>query len=306
MVESNGELQADKFIPLEQETPPETKGRSKSTEKRNKQRTAYELAQAKEEQQELALERAIQEIHWRHAADALQELEVGGEGEVLEADTEDTAEDVEHDLLKDISGADQMFVGLTAERGADWAPAAAMQSGSLFENWEQHIRQEQQPRPQGQPSVLPGQPAEPSASASAWQQWQEWHQQEAGAEAAAGAAGYGPYSSQGGGAAYDGGVGYDGGYHYGGYGGGTAQGAPGGYSWAGLEPQTAGGGDGMVRVPLALVQRYQALEWAEWCRQYERWQRGYEQWYSLWTSYMWQAWEQQAAGSGSQAPETGL
>ncbi len=42
-----------------------------------------------------------------------------------------------------------------------------------------------------------------------------------------------------------------------------------------------------MSVPVALVQRYQMLEWAEWCRQYERWQAAYEQWYTWWTSMMW-------------------
>ncbi len=57
-------------------------------------------------------------------------------------------------------------------------------------------------------------------------------------------------------------------------------------------------------MPVALVQRYQLLEWAEWIRQYERWQAAYEQWHTWWTSMMWQTSAHYSAGTAHNAGAT--
>ena len=56
-----------------------------------------------------------------------------------------------------------------------------------------------------------------------------------------------------------------------------------------------------VTVPVSLYKRYQALEWAEWHRQYESWQAQYSSWYACYehwySSYL--AWYNVHGGSGS-------
>ncbi len=65
--------------------------------------------------------------------------------------------------------------------------------------------------------------------------------------------------------------------------------------------QTAQAGDAeTVTVPVSLYKRYQALEWAEWYRQYESWQAQYSSWYACYehwySSYL--AWYNVHGGSG--------
>ena len=64
----------------------------------------------------------------------------------------------------------------------------------------------------------------------------------------------------------------------------------------------------LVQVPLALLQRYQALEWAEWRREYERWRGTYEEWHA-WFSWhsaaaqqQWYSGQHEACGAQDEAP----
>ena len=66
--------------------------------------------------------------------------------------------------------------------------------------------------------------------------------------------------------------------------------------------QTAQAGDSeMVTVSVSMYKRYQALEWAEWHRQYESWQAQYSSWYACYehwySSYL--AWYNVHGGSAS-------
>lgn len=66
--------------------------------------------------------------------------------------------------------------------------------------------------------------------------------------------------------------------------------------------QTAQAGEAeSVTVPVSLYKRYQALEWAEWHRQYESWQAQYSSWYACYehwySSYL--AWYNVHGGSAS-------
>lgn len=254
--------------------------------RRGRRRTPQEAAAWKEEQQELALERAIQEIHWRQAADEVgydeepyNEGEEEGDKEVEEGELAEEgtavamaqptaaaageaaawAQDLPH-FFQDwgrqaTSGAAGSAAAAGAANHAAAQGAASDAHASAWDAWHQ-----QGPgwhNAEGQPSSGAGAAPADKAAEDQWQQWQAWQQQQQ-----SGAAGIGPSGSS-----------WD------------AAGAY-GFPWTAHAQGT--GKEGMVSVPVALVQRYQMLEWAEWCRQYERWREGYEQWYSWWSSQMWQ------------------
>lgn len=266
--------------------------------RRGRQRSAQEAAARKEQQQERALERAILEIHWQQAEDE-EDVDFEEAGEL-----DNDAELGEGELPEGVSMAEDQ-------------PAAAPNAGPA---WYEHLPQFYQQWGRSTAGATPsstggkaanegaGEGEESSAQAAAWE---DWYQQQ----------GYGEQHApaQQGGAASTDKAGEDLWQQWNSWQqqqGSWAGSVPDWSSWnaagqavgssAGPFSWAAGGGqgpgqEGFVSVPVALLQRYQMLEWAEWCRQYERWQASYEQWYSWWSSQMWQASGYYGASTGQDA-----
>ncbi|CAL8472038.1 g11580 [Coccomyxa elongata] len=281
-------------------------------ERRARQRSAQDAAARKEEQQELALERAILEIHWRQAAEA------GGEDDFVDGEAGNVAEDEELE-----EGELTVQEPATAEdQSMAAAPAWHQHLPPFYQQWGRSAGADNSGAAADAQAADAGAAAhaEPSSQTAAWDAW--YRQQGYGAQAADAGAGTGAgagfrasawdewyrqqgYGAQDAPAQHGPGVSVDrtgaGGWEQWhswqqqGSGAGSAadwgswpagsqpRGAP---SWA-AQGMQGPGKEGFMLVPVALVQRYQMLEWAEWCRQYERWQAAYEQWYTWWTSMMW-------------------
>ncbi|BDA47524.1 hypothetical protein COCOBI_10-3720 [Coccomyxa sp. Obi] len=288
-------------------------------ERRARQRSAQDAAAKKEEQQELALERAILEIHWRQAA------ENGEDDDFLDGEAGDMAEDEEPEEGKQ-TAQEAAAAEDQPMPAAEAAPAWHQHLPPFYQQWGRSAGADSSRAAAGAKAADAGAAAhaEPSSQATAWDEW--YRQQGYGGQAADAGAGSGAgasfqapawdewyrqqgYRGQDAAAQHGAGVSTDGTaaglweqwhswqQHQQGSGAGSA--ADWG-SWpAGSQPTGASswaaqgmqgpGKEGFVSVPVALVQRYQMLEWAEWCRQYERWQAAYEQWYTWWTSMMWQS-----------------
>ncbi len=268
--------------------------------KRGRQRSAQEAAAWKEEQQELALERAILEIHWQQAEaeqdsvylEEADDAHLAEDAEIEEGELAGQAMESAEDQPAPAAGTDAAWYQHLPPFYQQWGRAA---TGNASASADAGVQADE--------SVGPGQGNESSGQAAAWE---DWYQQQ-------GYGGQDASAQHGGGQAREGTA--EGGWQQWQ----TWQQQQNG-SWAGAAPDwnaagqqghtTAGplpwaaqgaGQEGHVSVPAALLQRYQMLEWAEWCRQYERWQAAYEQWYSWWSSAMWQASGYYGTGTGPDA-----
>jgi hypothetical protein len=289
---------ADAETPTFQEIPEVTaalaSSKKASGKKIRQQRTAYESALAKEEEQELALEQAIQEIHWRHAqeqnqeaADDLEEGEITGNENSVQAQSNTCSAADAH--------ADGTALGFAADEGSGSGHAWHEQWWSHWPGGASH---------EGDEDGMEAQGHKADASAA----WNEWYRQQylgwyAAHSAQADPAGWPdwtqPAATAGLGcssAAFWLRSGFDGAAAAGV---GSAQGFPPASGWGGEH-----GADGSVRVPAALLRRYQALEWAEWCRQYEHWQQSYEQWCAWWINHMYHSSVPQAGNNPDSRAET--
>ncbi len=153
---------------------------TKGGERRARQRSAQDVAARKEEQQELALERAILEIHWRQAAE-------DGEGDFINGEAGNMAEDEELEegelTTKEPATAEDQSMAA--------APAWHQHLPPFYQQWGRSAGVDNSGAAADAQADDAGAAAlaEPTSQAAAWDAW--YRQQGYGAQAADAGAGTG-------------------------------------------------------------------------------------------------------------------